>query len=135
MFYLDAHGTDGDFQPGLRWDWADDVVSLGHKGWYMDTHEDETYRGMVFRLNHDRGFIIGYSMGDGMYSVVDYGHIYDDKDRAAYAADDLARYDAEKAREAYEEEEAQIREEERKKEEEQAQRDYVANQLEKAGWV
>ena len=72
-FYLDS-----DFMPGLRWSWCDEIPgdwdenetppTIPHKGWYMDPDQLETVRGLVFKLPHNRGFLAGYSMGEGMSS-------------------------------------------------------------------
>jgi len=65
-FYLDS-----DFQPGLRWEWADEIdgARIQHRGWYSDEYGDaEKIRGLVFRLPHGRGFLAGWSMGEGMAS-------------------------------------------------------------------
>lgn len=92
-FYLDSDGM-----PGLRWQWADDVVSLRHRGWFCDSHCEETIRGVVLRLPHGRGFLAGWSMGEGMASECD-GFIYADEESAAYAADSMAERAAEAERE------------------------------------
>lgn len=97
MFYLDS-----DFMPSLRWTWCDEIArTIKHTGWYYNDF-DETIRGLVFRLPHNRGFLAAYSMGDGMASAVDTSYIYDDEIDAALAADDMAKYAAERQRE-YEE--------------------------------
>lgn len=94
-FYLAS-----DFAPGLRWMWADNVVSsINHTGWFCDDHGDTKIRGVVFRLPADRGFLIGWSMGEGMASVIETGTIYDTKVIAACHADALAAQAAEDERE------------------------------------
>ena len=93
-FYLASDGS-----PALRWQWADEVINLGHKGWYSDEFGDsELIRGVVFRLPHGRGFLAGWSMGEGMGSSLDLG-IYGDEESAAFAADSMAERAAEAARE------------------------------------
>lgn len=98
-FYLEDAG-----QPFTRWQWADDVVSLRHTGWFCDEYEDEKIRGIVARLPHGR-FLAGWSMGEDMASEVD-GHIYTDETSAAYAADSMAEHAAELERDYQEEENA-----------------------------
>jgi len=100
FFYLDS-----DFMPSLRWQWADDVVSLNHTGWYSDDDGiAETIRGIVMRLPHERGFIAGWSMGESMASEIEIS-IYPDQESAAYAADTMAEHAAERQRD-YEREQA-----------------------------
>jgi len=87
-----------DFSPtGHRWAWCDDVAPrIRHRGWYTDPEDaGDTIRGLVVRLNHGRGFLAGWSMGESMATSVDTLHIYDDDTDAAHAADDLARRAAE----------------------------------------
>ena len=92
-FYLDNAG-----QPFTRWKWADDVINLRHiTGYFCDLHADQTIRGIVAILPHNR-FLAGWSMGEGMASEVD-GSIYDTPEDAAYAADSMAEYVAERERE------------------------------------
>lgn len=92
-FYLDSDGM-----PGLRWQWADEVVRLRHKGWYCDAFQDSVIRGVIFRLPGARGFLAGWSMGEQMSSAVAYD-IHDTAEDAARAADELARIAAEEQRE------------------------------------
>lgn len=90
-----------DFAPELRWKWCDETEAylIKHTGWYTDEYGDsDTIRGIVFRLNHGRGFIAGWSMGEGMATSIEY-HIYADEVRAAHAADRLAELAAKKERE------------------------------------
>lgn len=97
-FYLDS-----DFAPKLRWMWCDEAYSaIKHTGWYCDTNQDQTIRGIVMRLPKSRGFIIGWSMGEGMISEVEY-QIFEEMEDAAYQADEFARIIAERNRELEEE--------------------------------
>lgn len=111
-FYLDS-----DFMPGMRWQWADEVVkSIGHKGWYCEEdYQGDTIRGLVFRLPRSRGFLAGWSMGKSMASEVESG-IYETEEAAARAADSLAEEVAEREREYQEEERARIEAEEAEQE-------------------
>lgn len=110
-FYLES-----DFMPGLRRKWCDEIptIRIRHKGWFCDESHDSTIRGLVFRLPHGRGFLIGWSMGEGMASGIGYGQIWekDDETGAAIAADSLAQNIAEKERECQEQETARIEAEE-----------------------
>lgn len=97
-FYLSSK----DGQPfDLRWIWCDEVAGtcIRHTGWFIDDYgQDETIRGIVFRLPHALGFLAGWSMGEGMASSVEY-YVYDDEVAAAHAADSLAENAAEEERE------------------------------------
>lgn len=108
-FYLESDGG-----ISLRWQWADEVVRLNHTGWYSDEFGDsEKIRGLVFRLPRSRGFLAGWSMGEGMASALECD-IYETEREAALAADSLAENVAEREREYQEkqreEEEARERE-------------------------
>lgn len=104
--------------PALRWVWCDDIArSIRHTGWYTD--EDgaaDKIRGIVMRLPRSRGFLAGWSMGEGMASEIDRS-IYDDELSAAMAADDCARYAAERQREYEASEQARMDEDESEDEE------------------
>lgn len=102
-FYLASDGA-----PGLRWQWADDADrSLDHKGWCTDAHDDgDVIRGVVFRLPHGRGFLAGWSMGEGMASAVAYD-VFEDEVDAARAADELARVAAEREMEYHAQQESE----------------------------
>lgn len=103
-FYLGDHGA-----PGLRWAWCDEVegVRIDHTGWFTDDYgTGEKIRGVVFRLPHGRGFLAGWSMGEGMASAVD-GYVWEDEQAAARAADDMAESAAEDQREYEERERAE----------------------------
>ena len=56
------------------------------------------------RLPNNRGFLAGWSMGEGMISEIEYV-IYDNEREAAWAADSLAEKTAEKEREFQESQE------------------------------
>ena len=94
FFYLDS-----DFSPLNRWQWADEIVRLNHNGWYTDEFCDsDVIRGIVFRLPHGRGFLAGWSMGDSMATIAE-RYIYSEETSAAFTADSIAQYAAEKERE------------------------------------
>lgn len=89
----------------LRWQWADDIdSSIEHTGWWCDDYQDQKIRGIVFSLAHGRGWLAGWSMGEGMCGEIEY-YIYADAESAALAADSIAESMAEKEREYREESE------------------------------
>lgn len=98
-FYLESDGA-----PGLRWYWCDELADgIRHTGWFADPYGDgDTIRGIVLALPHGRGYLAGWSMGEGMASTLE-PEIYDDEISAALAADSLAEYAAERER-TYQEE-------------------------------
>ena len=77
---------------------AGEVINLRHTGWYCDEDSRETLYGVVARLPNNRGFLAGWSFGEGM-SASFAGDIYDDIKDAARAADEEARCAAEAERE------------------------------------
>lgn len=103
-FYLQSDGM-----PGLRWQWADDCrSSIQHTGWYTQPDGDgDKIRGIVFRLPKSRGFLAGWSMGEGMASTLDCT-IYPDERSAALAADSMAQHAAELECEAFERDKAEL---------------------------
>lgn len=110
-FYLDSDGM-----PQLRWQWCDEVtgVRINHSGWYSDEFGDaEKIRGVVFRLPHSRGFLAGWSMGEGMASAIEYG-VHESETDAARAADSIAENVAESEREYQESERQKEREQEKR---------------------
>lgn len=108
----------------LRWQYCDEVSgSIRHTGWFSYDYQEDKFRGLVFRLPRSRGFLIGWTMGEGMASVLE-GDIYDDERDAAHAADDLARQAADEERESRERDEAEQREAEEK-----AERDEIESAL------
>lgn len=82
----------------LRPRFADEIVRLRHTGWFTDDNQDDTTRGVVLRLPHKRGYLIGCSdpWNDGNV-IVDKSSFwrYDDEIGAAYAADQTAQWYAE----------------------------------------
>lgn len=111
----------GDSSPifDLRWKFCDEVEGshITHRGWWADDFQDTKIRGLVFRLPKGRGFLAGWTMGEGMASAIE-GEVYDDEIDAARAADDLAERVADEEREFQEAERA--REEQEESEELQA---------------
>ena len=95
FFYLDSDGM-----PDLRWTWCDAVssVSINHTGWYCDDYYDQKIRGIVLRLPRSRGFLAGWSRGEGMASNVDY-HVFETEQEAALCADSMAENAAEREKE------------------------------------
>jgi len=94
-FYLDSAGM-----PGLRYWYARETGSalIRHRGWYCDQFGDQTIEGIVMRLPHARGFLAGWTMGEGMISYIEHA-VYESKREAALAADSLAQHAAERERE------------------------------------
>lgn len=90
--------------PHLRWQWCDECDDAPNhvrrnNGWYADPNGmGETIRGIVLRLPRSRGFLAGWSMGEGMASTVD-GELHATERDAARAADQMAEHAAEDERE------------------------------------
>lgn len=101
-------------EDGLRWienigtawrfaGFADDIVNLRHNGWFTDEFQDETFRGVVYRLPSHKGkpiYFVGYA--DPNNDDCARGEIrtdLDDDNEAAYAADAIAERCAESERE------------------------------------
>lgn len=94
-----------------RWKYCDEISQrIRHTGWFCDSFQDGKIRGLVFRLPRSRGFLIGWTMGEGMASAIETDSIYDDELEAAHAADSLAENVAEKEREFQEEQETELEE-------------------------
>lgn len=110
-----AHGYKGvryveNASRGLRLvGFADEIAAsegyrrtIDHKGWYADTFQDQTYRGVVYQLPGNRGramYAYGYAdpyNDDGALLCFDCEH---DKVHAALRADQFAERFAEAARE------------------------------------
>lgn len=93
---------------GLRWKYCDDVAHpIRHTGWFIDDFQDWKIRGVVFTLPHGRGFVIGWTMGEGMAACIDYSNIYHDENGAAFSADSMAQKVAEKEQEYREHQEGE----------------------------
>jgi len=103
----------------LRWQYCDKVegVRIRHTGWFADDYQDDKFRGLVFTLPKGRGFLAGWTMGEGMSSFVE-RDIYETAEDAAYAADSLAEDAAEDERESREKMEQEEREAEEARESE-----------------
>lgn len=87
---VDARGSTFD----LRLDYARNHLGYQRRGTGPFSHEmiSGEYDGIVARLPHGRGFLAGYTLGNGMCASLD-GHIWD-------AIEDAARYAIDMAREA-----------------------------------
>jgi hypothetical protein len=77
--------------PG-RVSFADELVSLRHTGWFLDSNQDEKARGVVVRLPHGR-FLAGFEDGRGSWRCA--GQLFDTPEDAAHDADEQARIYAE----------------------------------------
>jgi hypothetical protein len=95
---------------GLRWQWADECegARIRHTGWFCDDDQCEKIRGIVMRLPRGRGFLAGWSMGEGMASTVDYSPIFDNAADAAACADSMAENAADNEREYQARESARV---------------------------
>lgn len=81
-----------------RQQYADEVrKSIGHRGWFTDSHYDGKARGVVVNLPHGR-FIAGYEWSDND-EIVYYPEIFEDAREAARSADYHAEKFAESQRE------------------------------------
>lgn len=67
-------------------------------GYFTDEHCDSSLQPIVARLAHGRGYLPGWTMGNGMAASIELT-IYEDIRDAAYAAHAMAESDAEKERE------------------------------------
>lgn len=70
---------------------ADEVVSLNHTGWYVDTFQDGTTRGIVFQLPNNRGFIAGCTDPHNDGPCILELETIEDKRSAAFRADRIAQ--------------------------------------------
>lgn len=70
-------------------------------GYYTsnDSAGSDTMQPIVARLTHSRGFLCGWTMGQGMCAVLDTSSVYSDAVDAARAAHRMAEHDAEEERE------------------------------------
>jgi hypothetical protein len=92
-FYLGS-----DFQPSNRWWFADESPEhpslLKNKGYFCDSYLSQTIRGIIVKLPNQRGYLAGWSMGEGMISVVQ-KEIFISETDAIFEADCLAEREAE----------------------------------------
>lgn len=107
---------------------ADDVIRLGHTGWFVDNFQDETVRGEVYQLP-SRGVECQYvpAVNDPWNkdcACVDFSSITNDKEDCARWADSMAERWAESEREFQAKEQARIRLEEIEDEIKQLYADY-----------
>jgi len=95
---------------------ADDIVKLGHTGWYIDNFQDETVRGEVYQLPAKDGecrFVPAVNdPNNDDCACVDFRSVTDDKEECARWADSMAESWAEREREYQAEESKRIRLEE-----------------------
>jgi len=120
---VDAHGSSFD----LRLELANDHIRRSARfryveGYYCDEFQDCTMVPVIARLPHSRGFLAGWTMGNGMCGSLG-GTVYTTAEDAAIAAHSDAEYDAQRQREFEEQERARIAEEEREAEERNAEMD------------
>lgn len=100
----DRHGLRWVENPthGLRFvGYADAIATnIRHQGWYTDDCQDDTYRGVVYRLPARNGveqFVPGYvASWDDTGSCLDFTSIDDNEISAAHQADGLAQAYAER---------------------------------------
>ncbi len=99
--FCDPRGSTFD----LRLSEANDFIATRLKytsGYFCDMEgEGDTLMPIVARLPRNRGFLAGWTMGEGMCASLD-AEIYHTPQAAAFAAHSLAEQDAEKNREAAE---------------------------------
>lgn len=98
----------------LRLEWANDHLdgSLTRTtGYYADGEQEGTLKPIIARLSHKRGFLAGWTMGEGMVGALD-PEIHTKARYAALAAHSMAEHDAELEREAAAQEEEEPEEEE-----------------------
>jgi hypothetical protein len=116
-FYMGKGLTVGDSTFRLRIEDANECLPPGSRlrfinGYYTDDDSclSDTLKPIIARLPHGRGFLAGWTMGEGMSSCVD-AHIWETEEEAARAAHDMAERDAEKERE-YQAQQRELEEEE-----------------------
>lgn len=90
---------------GLRFvGYADEIINLGHTGWFANEFQDETYRGAVLQRQAVDGkpcYLAAYAdpNNEGTFRVDVREWFIDDKESAARLADSMAENVAEKERE------------------------------------
>lgn len=90
--------------------YADTIVRIDHTGWFTDSYHSDTTRGVVFRLNHDAGYIYGCTDENNGWGKTDDGPVIFEvkangspiiaptKEDAARWADQFAEHYAESCR-------------------------------------
>lgn len=128
-FYMAQHGVAMDERGSsirLRIEPANDHLRDSRlartTGYYCDTDSQETIEPIIARLPRSRGFLAGWTMGEGMVGGLD-TDIYDSPESAAQAAHSLAEMTADRQREFEERERAELDEAERGREAEREQED------------
>lgn len=101
--YVDPHGSTFD----LRLECANDHLAHYSRlsqinGYYIDEFCEDTAKPIIARLPKGRGFLAGYTLGEGMCAALD-SVIYSDEESAAFAAHSDAESMAENEREYREE--------------------------------
>lgn len=97
---------------GLRFEGYSDKINpfIRHEGWFIDEFQFATYRGAVWRLPNNQGFLIGYRALEGRKDdtgrsglphdgIIDPIPFHGDPEDAARLADGIAERDAERDRE------------------------------------
>lgn len=82
----------------LRFQYVDEMKTyypINHTGWFADPFQENTYRGLVIRLPHNR-FLSGYANQESECFIISMT-TFDDESNARSFADDLARREAEDA--------------------------------------
>lgn len=117
-FYMGSDGQMAKHGAGirLRIEEANDHLRgsrLSHvNGYYCDDFESDTLQPIIARLPKGRGFLAGWTMGEGMCASLD-SHIWPDEAEAARAAHGEAERDAERQRDCQAEETEKAEQEER----------------------
>lgn len=99
-FYQASHALEcGDSTFRLRLEWANDHLRGSRlsfiNGYYCDN--TDTLQPIIARLPHGRGFLAGWTMGQGMCASLD-GYIYLSEEDAARAAHSTAEFTADENR-------------------------------------
>lgn len=102
-FAMASHGSALDLRIELANDHLPNSRLSMTNGYYPDLDMSDTLQPIIARLPRGRGFLAGWTMGAGMCASLDVT-IWDDEGQAAHAAHDMAESDAEKSREAQEDE-------------------------------
>ena len=100
-FYTSTDGLEVDKTGStfrLRLDEAGQFVRTGKTAFWADEDGCQTMVPIIARLPHARGFLAGWTMGEGMCATLE-PTIYEDEENAGWAAFSLTESDAEKERE------------------------------------